>query len=60
MASEHEFKNVKKLLEKKGYVLSRISGLHHIFTKKGTMPISIPVHNKKVKDYYVRQISKIE
>ena len=59
MASEHRFSDVKKLLEKKGYELTRISGSHHIFTKKGAFPISIPVHKGKVKDFYVKQIKKI-
>ncbi|MCK5564224.1 MAG: type II toxin-antitoxin system HicA family toxin [Planctomycetes bacterium] len=60
MASERRFGTVKKTLESKGYVLDRISGSHHIFVKKGTQPISIPVHSGKVKAFYVRQIEKIE
>lgn len=60
MASEVRFNEVKKLLKKKGYKLTRISGSHHIFTKRGFQPISIPVHNRKVKSYYVKQIEKIE
>ena len=60
VASEVRFSQVKKLLEKKGYDLTRISSSHHIFTKKGSLPVSIPVHNGKVKPYYVKQIEKIE
>jgi len=60
VASEEKFSVVKKMLENKGYELTRISSSHHIFTKKGSLPISIPVHNKKVKPYYVKQIEKIE
>ena len=60
VASEVKFNRVKKMLEKKGYELTRISGSHHIFTKKGSLPVSIPVHNRKVKPYYVKQIEKIE
>ena len=60
VASEERFSQVKKLLEKKGYELTRISGSHHIFTKKGSSAISIPVHNGKVKPYYVKQLKKIE
>jgi predicted RNA binding protein YcfA (HicA-like mRNA interferase family) len=48
------------MLEKKGYKLTRISGSHHIFTKKDSLPVSIPVHNGKVKAFYVKQIEKIE
>ena len=60
MASEQRFNIVKKMLERKGYRLTRISGSHHIFTKKGSLPVSIPVHNGKVKAFYVKQIEKIE
>jgi predicted RNA binding protein YcfA (HicA-like mRNA interferase family) len=60
MASEERFSQVKKMLENKGYKLTRISGSHHIFTKKGSLPVSIPVHNGKVKSFYVKQIKKIE
>ena len=60
MASEQRFNIVKKMPEKKGYRLTRISGSHHIFTKKGSLPVSIPVHNGKVKAFYVKQIEKIE
>ena len=60
MASEERFSKVKKKLESKGYSLSRIAGSHHIFTKEGALPISIPVHSGKVKSYYVQEIDKIE
>jgi predicted RNA binding protein YcfA (HicA-like mRNA interferase family) len=60
MASEKRFNEVKKMLKEKGYELTRISGSHHIFTRKGSLPISIPVHNGKVKPFYVKQIEKFE
>jgi len=60
VASEQRFSQVKRTLEKKGYKLTRISGSHHIFTKKGMTPASIPVHKGKVKAFYVKQIQKIE
>ena len=47
------------MLNRKGYTLARVSGSHHIFTKPGENPVSIPVHNGKVKPYYVRNIEKI-
>lgn len=41
-------KKFKKLLESKGWILSRISGSHHIFTKPGHKErISVPVHGKQ-------------
>jgi len=60
MASEKRFSFVEKMLKEKGYRLDRISGSHHIFVKKGSQPISIPVHNGKVKPFYVKQIKKFE
>ena len=60
MASEKRFNLVKKMLENKGFELTRISGSHHIFTKACELPISIPVHNGKVKPYYVKQIDNIK
>ncbi|KKM16059.1 hypothetical protein LCGC14_1689690 [marine sediment metagenome] len=59
MASEVRFSEVQKMLERKGYTLARVSGSHHVFTKPGDLPVSIPVHKGKVKPYYVRQIEKI-
>lgn len=40
-------KELVKLLEKHGWVLDRISGLHHIMVKEGRRPVPIPVHGKK-------------
>ncbi len=59
MPSPVRFAEVKRMLEARGYVLSRISGSHHIFTKKGVAPVTIPVHHGKVKPAYVRQVQKI-
>lgn len=59
MAKQEKFSIVKKKLESKGFELARIKGSHHVFTKKGCLPISIPVHNGTVKPYYVRQIEKL-
>ncbi len=59
MVSETRFGAVKKMLEAKGYRLVRISGSHHVFEKPGTGIFVVPVHNGKVKPYYVKQIEKI-
>jgi len=37
-------KQLKKCLEKYGWVLDRISGSHHIMIKKECRSIPIPVH----------------
>lgn len=58
MASDHRFSDVRRYLESKGYQLARIAGSHHVFTRGGHEPISIPVHRGKVKDVYVRKIRK--
>lgn len=58
MPSHARFAEVSKLLEANGWVLSRIRGSHHVFTKAGESPIVIPVHNRRVKHVYVREIKK--
>ena len=60
MAGEVRFSEVKKLLEAKGYRLTRVNGSHHVFTKAATRPVPIPVHKGKVKAAYVRLIQKLE
>jgi len=58
MPSEVRFAIVRKMLEKAGWTLVRISGSHHYFQKPGSLPLSIPVHGNKVKPVYVKQIKK--
>jgi predicted RNA binding protein YcfA (HicA-like mRNA interferase family) len=50
-----------KVLEKKGWVLRRISGSHHIYVKEGTaIRISIPIHgNKPLKIGLLKHFMKI-
>jgi predicted RNA binding protein YcfA (HicA-like mRNA interferase family) len=39
-------KEFSKILEKNGWVLSRINGSHHIYTKLGRIErISVPIHS---------------
>jgi len=54
-------KDLCKLLEKKGWVLKKINGSHHIYTKKDRIErISIPVHgNKDMKTGLLKSIMKI-
>jgi predicted RNA binding protein YcfA (HicA-like mRNA interferase family) len=59
MASEKRFAAVKAMLESAAYELARVHGSHHIFTKEGEQPVSIPVHRGKAKPYYVRQVEEI-
>lgn len=49
--------DLRTILEQFGYELVRITGSHHIF-KKETRYINFPVHNKKVKSIYIKQILK--
>ena len=60
MASKVRFSKVKKLLEARGYQLTRISGSHHVFTKAGARALPIPVHQGHVKPAYVRMVEKLE
>ena len=54
-------KNFCKLLEKRGWVLARINGSHHIYTKEHTVfRISVPVHkNKELKTGLLKSLMKI-
>ena len=60
MPGEMRFSEVRKLLEAKGYRLTRINGSHHVFEKTGSRAMPIPVHHGKVKPGYVRMIRKLE
>jgi predicted RNA binding protein YcfA (HicA-like mRNA interferase family) len=51
MPGEVRFSRVSKMLEAKGYRLTRVSGSHHVFTKAGV---------RSVKPAYVRMIQKLE
>ena len=54
-------KEFSKLLEKKGWVLRRIIGSHHIYVKEGTpIRISLPIHgNKPLKIGLLRHFMKV-
>lgn len=54
-------KDLCKLLKKNGWILKRISGSHHIFTKPGRKErISVPVHkNKDLKQGLLETLLKI-
>ena len=54
MPSPVRFAVVRRLLEGKGYALTKISGSHHKFTKAGCQPLSIPVHRNQVKYVYYK------
>lgn len=42
------FSDIRTFLEQEGFVLDRITGSHHIFTKD-EVTFVVPVHNNKVK-----------
>ncbi len=54
-------KELAKLLERNGWILSRINGSHHIYVKENRIErISIPIHgNKELKIGLLKQILKI-
>ncbi len=54
-------KEFAKLLEKKGWVLLRVSGSHHIYVKEGTsIRISVPIHgNRPLKIGLLRHFMKV-
>jgi predicted RNA binding protein YcfA (HicA-like mRNA interferase family) len=59
MASDVRFADIRRMLERHGWELVRISGSHHIFAKDGEVRlISLPVHRGKVKHAYVRRLAR--
>ncbi len=54
-------KELAKLLEQNGWILSRINGSHHIYTNENRIErISIPIHgNKELKIGLLKHILKI-
>jgi len=54
-------KRMAKLAEQKGWILARINGSHHIYTKEGRVErVVIPIHgNKSLKIGLQRSIMKI-
>lgn len=54
-------KNFCKILRKKGWILVRISGSHHIYIKKSRKErISVPVHkNQNLKIGLLKHLMKI-
>ncbi len=59
MASEVPLRKVRRLFEAKGWVLNRIRGSHHVFSKPGRGSFPVPVHHGKVKAAYVKAIEKL-
>ena len=60
LPSEVRFQKVVRMLKAKGYYLDHVTGSHHIFENAAGQSISIPVHNKKVKYGYIREIQKLQ
>ena len=54
-------KDLCRILEKKGWLLKKIHGSHHVYMKSGrTERISVPVHaNKDLKAGMLKAIMKI-
>ena len=54
-------KRMSKLLEAKGWKLTRVTGSHHIFTKQGSnLRITVPIHgNQDLKIGLQRAIMKL-
>jgi len=54
-------KKFAKLLERKGWILLRINGSHHIYGKSGVIQrISVPIHgNKTLKTGLLKHFLKV-
>jgi len=55
---EATFHDVRTLLIQHGFQLERVTGSHHIFSRPDAT-FAIPVHAKRVKSAYVRQVIKL-
>jgi len=51
-----KLKEVKIILRVLGYSLKRVKGSHHIFKNINGKVISLPVHNNKIKNSYLKYI----
>ncbi|MCL2139624.1 MAG: type II toxin-antitoxin system HicA family toxin [Treponema sp.] len=40
-------KEIMKILKANGWELERITSSHHIFSRPGRRPVSVPLHGKK-------------
>ena len=58
MPSPVRFAVVRKMLERCGYTLDRISGSQHYFVKAGSRGFVIPIDHSLVKAHYVKEIRK--
>lgn len=54
-------KRLAKLAEQKGWILARVNGSHHVYTKEGRMErVVIPIHgNRSLKIGLQRSLMKI-
>ena len=59
MSRVERFSQIRRRLQAAGWTLARIRGSHHVFTKSGELPISIPVHRGKTKAVYARKVEEI-
>jgi predicted RNA binding protein YcfA (HicA-like mRNA interferase family) len=59
MPSDVSFAEIRRLVERHGWILVRIRGSHHVFRMPDGRIYVIPVHRKKVRFVYVREIKKI-
>lgn len=50
---------LKAVLEYFGFRLIRINGSHFIFKNQEGISKSVPVHNNKIKPYYIKDILKL-
>lgn len=55
---EMSLSDIKKILKWYGFELDRVKGSHHIFTNDEDKIINFPVHDKKVRIDYLKQIAK--
>ena len=53
-----KFEDLKKILEDIGYISINRGGSHYLFTRKGSLSLTIP-YKRPVKIIYVKQVIRI-
>lgn len=47
------------MLKEKNFLLDHVKGSHHVFKDAQGRTFTVPVHNKRVKAIYVKEIQKL-
>lgn len=54
--SDTNFSLIRNVLEDLGYTLKSVKGSHFKFERTNSLPVVVPVHQGKVKKFYIKEI----